>query len=140
MKMSEQDTQLPALSRAGHASHCFRFINGERHFRLRYILSFTACVRSTCDQDRSRPITVILTDLNELLMLHSDLCRRLAIAFYCIGSLDLLGELEGRIPQAERESWREWVWEQQAGRQFGARRRTLLTPSSLRRGRTWDWL
>lgn len=67
---------------------------------------------------------MISADLNELLTLHSHLCRRLAIAFYCIGSLDLLGELEGRISQAERESWREWVWEQQAGRQFGARRRT----------------
>lgn len=82
-EMSEQDTQLPALSRAGHASHCSRFING---------------------------LPATQTNLDP---------SRLAIAFYCIGSLDLLGELEGRISQAERESWREWVWEQQAGGKHG---------------------
>lgn len=37
---------------------------------------------------------------------------RLALGFYCIGSLDILGALEG-TPISEREMWREWLWEQQ---------------------------
>ncbi|KAM6494271.1 Terpenoid cyclases/protein prenyltransferase alpha-alpha toroid [Amanita muscaria] len=37
---------------------------------------------------------------------------RLVIAFYCIGSLDLLGRLYDKISDAEREAWREWIWDQ----------------------------
>lgn len=38
---------------------------------------------------------------------------RLALAFYCIGSLDLLGVLCEGTTETDRESWREWIWEQQ---------------------------
>jgi hypothetical protein len=41
---------------------------------------------------------------------------RLALAFYCIGSLDLLGVIEEQIPASDRQLWREWLWQQQARR------------------------
>ncbi|KAJ3512226.1 hypothetical protein NLJ89_g3640 [Agrocybe chaxingu] len=44
---------------------------------------------------------------------------RLALAFYCIGSLDLLGVLEDCVPLTDRELWRAWLWEQQAEGKHG---------------------
>ncbi|KAJ7504424.1 terpenoid cyclases/protein prenyltransferase alpha-alpha toroid [Mycena galericulata] len=38
---------------------------------------------------------------------------RLAIGFYCIGALDLLGALQTKTSEPDRSSWREWIWEQQ---------------------------
>ncbi|KAF8964331.1 terpenoid cyclases/protein prenyltransferase alpha-alpha toroid [Flammula alnicola] len=45
---------------------------------------------------------------------------RLALAFYCIGSLDLLGVLEEQVSVQERDSWREWLWEQQTRGKYGS--------------------
>ncbi|KIK69925.1 hypothetical protein GYMLUDRAFT_531265 [Collybiopsis luxurians FD-317 M1] len=45
---------------------------------------------------------------------------RMAIAFYCIGSLDLLKMLQIKTTEYERESWREWIWQQQAHGQYGS--------------------
>ncbi|KAF8895223.1 terpenoid cyclases/protein prenyltransferase alpha-alpha toroid [Infundibulicybe gibba] len=45
---------------------------------------------------------------------------RLAVAFYCIGSLDLLGTLQDGTTEAERELWRQWIWEQQTSGQNGS--------------------
>ncbi|KAK1231424.1 geranylgeranyl transferase type-1 subunit beta [Marasmius sp. AFHP31] len=44
---------------------------------------------------------------------------RLALAFYCIGSLDLLGVINEKIPEAERDAWRSWIWEQQTRGGYG---------------------
>ncbi|KAG7088839.1 hypothetical protein E1B28_012794 [Marasmius oreades] len=44
---------------------------------------------------------------------------RMALAFYCIGSLDLLGVVMDKITQADRDSWRSWIWEQQTHGQYG---------------------
>ncbi|CAA7261529.1 unnamed protein product [Cyclocybe aegerita] len=52
---------------------------------------------------------------------------RLALAFYCIGSLDLLGVLEDSVPVTDRELWRAWLWEQQAAGKHG----TGFRPSSF---------
>lgn len=38
---------------------------------------------------------------------------RAALAFYCIGTLDVLGTLETQVNESERENWREWYWELQ---------------------------
>jgi hypothetical protein len=38
---------------------------------------------------------------------------RLALAFYCLGSLDLLGLLKEKTNETDRETWRKWIWEQQ---------------------------
>ncbi|KDQ62075.1 hypothetical protein JAAARDRAFT_189449 [Jaapia argillacea MUCL 33604] len=51
---------------------------------------------------------------------------RLALAFYCLGSLDLLDTLNAKISDADRESWKEWIWEQQAHGKYG----TGFKPSS----------
>ncbi|KAF8158421.1 terpenoid cyclases/protein prenyltransferase alpha-alpha toroid [Crassisporium funariophilum] len=58
---------------------------------------------------------------------------RLALAFYCIGSLDLLGILEEQIPVADRQLWKEWVWEQQAKGKYGTgfRPSPFMTPQHL---------
>ncbi|KAJ3762747.1 terpenoid cyclases/protein prenyltransferase alpha-alpha toroid [Lentinula raphanica] len=38
---------------------------------------------------------------------------RMAVAFYCLGSLDLLNMVQVKTSETDRESWREWIWEQQ---------------------------
>lgn len=45
---------------------------------------------------------------------------RLALVFYCLGSLDLLGVLESKSTDADRESWKEWIWQQHASGKYGA--------------------
>ncbi|KAE9396109.1 terpenoid cyclases/Protein prenyltransferase [Gymnopus androsaceus JB14] len=45
---------------------------------------------------------------------------RMALAFYCIGSLDLLKMVQDKISSSDRESWREWIWEQQTSGKYGA--------------------
>ncbi|KAJ6550530.1 terpenoid cyclases/protein prenyltransferase alpha-alpha toroid [Mycena sp. CBHHK59/15] len=38
---------------------------------------------------------------------------RLAVGFYCIGALDLLGMLQTKTSESDRASWCEWIWMQQ---------------------------
>ncbi|KAF9483403.1 terpenoid cyclases/Protein prenyltransferase [Pholiota conissans] len=45
---------------------------------------------------------------------------RLALAFYCIGSLDLLGLLNEQISAQDRDSWRAWIWQQQTHGKYGS--------------------
>ncbi|KAF8903087.1 terpenoid cyclases/protein prenyltransferase alpha-alpha toroid [Gymnopilus junonius] len=58
---------------------------------------------------------------------------RLALGFYCIGSLDLLGLLESQVPSGEREDWRAWLWKQQARGKYGSgfRPSPLMTAQRL---------
>ncbi|KAF7365623.1 Terpenoid cyclases/Protein prenyltransferase [Mycena venus] len=44
---------------------------------------------------------------------------RMAIVFYCIGTLDLLGVLQDQTSETERASWRNWIWEQYAIGRYG---------------------
>ncbi|KAJ7652606.1 terpenoid cyclases/protein prenyltransferase alpha-alpha toroid [Mycena rosella] len=44
---------------------------------------------------------------------------RMAIVFYCVGSLDLLGVLQDETTEIDRTSWRRWIWEQYAGGRYG---------------------
>ncbi|KAH8114767.1 terpenoid cyclases/Protein prenyltransferase [Phellopilus nigrolimitatus] len=41
---------------------------------------------------------------------------RIAVGFYCLGALDLLGLLDARVRPPERAAWRAWVWAQQVPR------------------------
>ncbi|KAJ7599868.1 terpenoid cyclases/protein prenyltransferase alpha-alpha toroid [Mycena floridula] len=59
---------------------------------------------------------------------------RLAAAFYCLGALDLLGMTENGTKEIERDSWREWIWEQQIHGPYGAGFR----PSSFMRPATGE--
>ena len=43
----------------------------------------------------------------------TDTKRRAALAFYCIGTLDLLGTLETAASDFERTNWGAWYWELQ---------------------------
>ncbi|KAG8214671.1 terpenoid cyclases/protein prenyltransferase alpha-alpha toroid [Butyriboletus roseoflavus] len=39
---------------------------------------------------------------------------KLALAFYCLGSLDLTGQFANESTNtSDKESWRQWIWEQQ---------------------------
>ncbi|PCH40384.1 terpenoid cyclases/Protein prenyltransferase [Wolfiporia cocos MD-104 SS10] len=44
---------------------------------------------------------------------------RVAVIFYSLGTLDLLGAFESKTTAAERESWRKWLWEQQTHGIYG---------------------
>ncbi|PPQ66383.1 hypothetical protein CVT24_007212 [Panaeolus cyanescens] len=37
--------------------------------------------------------------------------QRLALVFYCIGGLDLLGMIQD-IPEVDRRAWKDWIWAQ----------------------------
>ncbi|KAI0927734.1 hypothetical protein AcW1_007107 [Taiwanofungus camphoratus] len=50
----------------------------------------------------------------------------IAVVFYCLGTLDLLGALESKTNDAERRAWRDWLWEQQTYGKYG----TGFKPSS----------
>lgn len=39
--------------------------------------------------------------------------RRVALSFYCLGSLDLLDLLKEKTNDSDRQNWRDWIWEQQ---------------------------
>ncbi|KAK2465288.1 hypothetical protein APHAL10511_002642 [Amanita phalloides] len=45
---------------------------------------------------------------------------RLVIAFYCIGSLDLLGLLHDKTTEADRETWKAWLWDQYTSGRHGS--------------------
>uniref|UniRef100_A0A8H7Y401 Prenyltransferase alpha-alpha toroid domain-containing protein n=2 Tax=Psilocybe cubensis TaxID=181762 RepID=A0A8H7Y401_PSICU len=89
--MTDQTTRLPRLSRVAHAGHCKRCLSG--------------LPASQTDVDASR---------------QDDSLIVLALAFYCIGSLDLLGVLDEHVPGSDREEWREWLWGQQTSGKYGS--------------------
>ncbi len=41
---------------------------------------------------------------------------RMAIAFYCLGTLDVTGMAERQISPTDRKSWKEWIWDQYVGK------------------------
>ncbi|GLB38600.1 putative terpenoid cyclases protein prenyltransferase [Lyophyllum shimeji] len=56
---------------------------------------------------------------------------RMALAFYCIGTLDLLCLLQEKTRETDREAWREWIWEQQTSGRYGSgfRPSPFMTPA-----------
>ncbi|KAH8982280.1 terpenoid cyclases/Protein prenyltransferase [Lactarius akahatsu] len=59
---------------------------------------------------------------------------RMAIAFYCLGTLDLTGSAERKISTTDRENWTEWIWAQYVGKPLRSRQRFIrLTPRLRRR-------
>jgi geranylgeranyl transferase type-1 subunit beta len=39
----------------------------------------------------------------------------MALGFYCLGTMDVYGMLDRKASDTDRMSWKEWIWEQQAG-------------------------
>jgi len=37
---------------------------------------------------------------------------RMAIAFYCLSTLDLTGRTEHKMSATDRSNWQEWIWAQ----------------------------
>ncbi|KAL1946071.1 hypothetical protein VTO73DRAFT_15198 [Trametes versicolor] len=58
---------------------------------------------------------------------------RIAVVFYCLGTLDILGHLEKQSSDLDRESWRSWLWEQQICAPFGTgfRPSPFMTPENF---------
>ncbi|KAI6129724.1 terpenoid cyclases protein prenyltransferase [Pisolithus croceorrhizus] len=44
---------------------------------------------------------------------------KMALVFYCLGTLDLTGQIPADIKASEKESWREWIWAQQVSGPHG---------------------
>lgn len=40
----------------------------------------------------------------------------MAIAFYCLSTLDLTGRIEHKMSATDRENWQEWIWAQYVGK------------------------
>ena len=40
----------------------------------------------------------------------------MAVGFYCLNALDLLGLLDTKVKESDREAWRAWIWAQQVKR------------------------
>ncbi|KAJ7668352.1 terpenoid cyclases/protein prenyltransferase alpha-alpha toroid [Mycena rosella] len=78
------ESPFPNFARAGHAGHVNRCLSG--------------LPGSQVEIDSSR---------------HADFRFSLALGFYCIGALDLLGVLQAKTTETDRTSWRAWIWEQQ---------------------------
>jgi len=59
------------------------------------------------------------------------LTGRLVVAFYCLGSLDLLGVIEEEISSGDREAWKQWIWAQQARTRSFHYTSLFLTPAVI---------
>ncbi|KAI0754575.1 terpenoid cyclases/Protein prenyltransferase [Daedaleopsis nitida] len=55
---------------------------------------------------------------------------RIALIFYCLGALDILGAIESQSSEIDRETWRDWLWEQHISGIHGAgfRPSPFITP------------
>ncbi len=91
--------RLPALNNAGHVAHCVRCLDG--------------LPASLVEIDASRYVQFLFST-----HLYSDpFFLRMAIAFYCLGTLDVTGMAERQISPTDRKSWKEWIWDQYVGKQ-----------------------
>lgn len=71
--------------------------------------SFPALARTAHISSAKRCLTALPASQTEL-----D-ASRVGLVFYCLGSMDLLGALENES-DFNRESWKEWLWDQQQTR------------------------
>ncbi|KAI9069323.1 terpenoid cyclases/Protein prenyltransferase [Trametes sanguinea] len=58
---------------------------------------------------------------------------RIAVIFYCLGTLDILNQLATQSSEEEREDWRTWLWEQQISGKYGTgfRPSPYMTPEDF---------
>ena len=42
----------------------------------------------------------------------------MAVAFYCLGTIDVTGMAERQISPTDRKSWKEWIWDQYVGEEY----------------------
>ena len=45
----------------------------------------------------------------------------IAVTFYCLGTLDILNAIESQSSELDRETWRDWLWEQHICRLISSR-------------------
>lgn len=63
----------------------------------------------------------------------------MSFGFFIVAALDLLGALETVIPQAERQSWIEWIYSCQVPHTGGFRGFTGTMFGGLRSPHNWHW-
>jgi len=51
---------------------------------------------------------------SSLPIFESSADSRITIAFFCLSGLDLLGALEEKTTEEQREGWIEWIWKLQS--------------------------
>ncbi|THG98576.1 hypothetical protein EW145_g7401, partial [Phellinidium pouzarii] len=107
------------LNKLGHANFCMRCLYGlpdsmaEADSSRYFVLNF-------------QPAGNVLTESSECIC-SSMSTPSVAVGFYCLGALDVLGLLDAKLKDIDRMAWRSWIWEQQVTRpaspvQRGARR------------------
>ena len=96
------DPRLPALNKAGHAAHCVRCLDGLPASLVE--MDASRCV------SLSRPFLLFFNPRRFPFFLS-----RMAISFYCLGTLDVTGLTEQKISPTDRQSWKEWIWDQYVG-------------------------
>ena len=108
--------RLPALNKTGHIAHCVRCMDG--------------LPASLVEMDASRYVSMFILSPYLpfvricLICIPTDLVAtdwgfsRMAIAFYCLGTLDVTGVAERQISPTDRKSWKEWIWDQYVGREL----------------------
>ncbi|RXW23783.1 hypothetical protein EST38_g2068 [Candolleomyces aberdarensis] len=101
--MADGVTPFPALLRTAHASHCKRCLHG--------------LPGSQTELDASRYDFALLEPNDS--KLRFIISQRLGVVFYCLGAMDLLGQLQDQ-PDNDREMWRQWVWEQHISGESGS--------------------
>ncbi len=88
---------------------------------------------SQTDIDASRK--VIFVFLLCLFCTNFSFFCRVVLAFYCIGTLDLLGVLEEEVSLKDREIWRDRIWAQQASMCLHSLYCFLCPPTRLLEGK-----
>ena len=132
---------LPPLARVSHASHCNRCLAGTGLLPL-FFSPFSTCFQAyqTLRPMLTRPGRVSPCHFFRTSSVsHRGYASRLAVAFYCIGSLDILGLLEEKTTSTDRESWREWIWEQQTSSFPGLSFQTTSNIKNYHRWTIWLW-
>lgn len=90
------ESTKPRLVRVGHAQHCKVCLQG-------LPASQVEVDASTCD--------IVINWSQYLADTLSDFS--VALAFYCLGALDLLDTLKTKTNELDRQNWIQWIWEQQ---------------------------
>ncbi|THH17268.1 hypothetical protein EW146_g3509 [Bondarzewia mesenterica] len=106
---------FPTLNRSGHVAHGNRCLQG---------LPSSLVEMDSSRYVRDLDIDLFRRDAMQTLAVASDFLRtgrfRMALGFYCLGILDVYGLIDQKSTITDRESWRSWIWAQQAKGIYGS--------------------
>ncbi len=96
MSAQPQPTTSPPFTKAGHAGHCIRCLQGLPASQV--TLDPSRCTSSATGWP---PATNLW-------------CNSTAIGFYSLGCLDILGLVDTKTIEIDRQGWKTWFWELQS--------------------------